>query len=44
MLLNGIAWSAGLEIPKDGVPSKPAAKDELEKVMDEAQEAIKNGK
>src|SRR5262249_33798030 len=44
VLLNGVAWIAKLEIPKDGVPSRPADKDELEEVMDGAQEAIKSGK
>lgn len=44
VLLNGVAWIAKLEIPTDGVPSKAVDKAELEKVMDDAQEAIKSGK
>lgn len=44
VLLNGVAWISKLEIPKEGVPSKTVSKDELEKVMDQAQEAIKQGK
>ena len=44
VLLNGIAWSAGLEIPTDGVPSAAVSKVELERVMDEAQAAIQSGK
>lgn len=44
VLVNGVAWIAGLEIPAAGVPTKPVAKEELERVMDEAQEAIKGGK
>lgn len=44
VLLNGVAWIAGLEIPKEGVPSAPVTSKELEKVIDEAQEALKSGK
>jgi hypothetical protein len=44
VLLNGAAWVTKLEIPKDGVPSKAADKDYLEKVIDEAKAAIANGK
>jgi hypothetical protein len=44
VLLNGIAWIAKLEVPETGVPSKAPDKDALEKVMDEAQVAIKSGK
>lgn len=44
VLLNGIAWSAGLKIPTDGVPSATVDNDELETVMDEAQAAIQSGR
>ena len=44
VLLNGVAWIAKLEIPKTGVPSKTPDKDALEKVMDDAQAAMKSGK
>jgi hypothetical protein len=30
VVLNGIAWIAGLEIPPDGVPSKTPTMEELE--------------
>ena len=44
VLLNGAAWVAKLEIPKDGVPSKPLEKDDLEKLIDEGKRAIEEKK
>lgn len=44
VLLNGVAWVTQLEIPENGVPSKPVDKEQLEKVIDEAKAAIKEGK
>ena len=43
-LLNGIAWVSGLEVPADGVPSTTPTKDDLEHLMDEAQQTIHGGK
>lgn len=40
LLLNGVAWIAKQEIPKDGVPSKPLDKEALEKLIDEGKQAI----
>jgi hypothetical protein len=36
VLLNALAWVAGLEIPKGGVPSKDPSDTELKKVVVEA--------
>ncbi len=36
VLLNGIAWVAGLEVPAAGVPTKTPTKQELDTLMDEA--------
>ena len=44
VLLNGVAWIAKLEIPKDGVPSKTPSDEELEKLTKEARAAINDGK
>ena len=44
VLLNGVAWVTKLEIPEGGVPSKTPSKEQLEKVIDEARDAVKNGK
>lgn len=43
VLLNGIAWIAKLEVPAGGVPSKTPEKEDLERVIDEAQESLKKG-
>lgn len=40
VLLNGVAWVTKLEVPKDGVPSKPLDKEALEKLIDEGKQAI----
>ncbi len=44
VLLNGAAWVAKLEIPKEGVPSKKLDKDALEKLIDEGKQAIEEKK
>jgi hypothetical protein len=44
VLLNGVAWVAKLEIPKEGVPSKTPDKDALQKLIDEAKATIDSGK
>jgi hypothetical protein len=44
ILLNGVAWVTKLDIPKDGVPSKPLSKDDLEKLIDEGKKAIEEKK
>lgn len=36
LLLNGVAWVAGLNVPKDGVPSKTPTREELDALMTEA--------
>ncbi len=35
LALNAIIWSAGLEVPKDGVQSKPVTEDELNNNLDD---------
>jgi hypothetical protein len=44
VLLNGVAWVTKLEIPKEGVPSKPQDKDALEKLIHEGKKAIEEKK
>lgn len=44
ILLNGAAWVSKLEIPPDGVPSKPLAKEDLEQLIDEGKKAIEDKK
>ncbi|MFM2171100.1 MAG: hypothetical protein RI957_1329, partial [Verrucomicrobiota bacterium] len=34
IVLNAIVWTAGLDVPKDGVPSKPLSEDELNANLD----------
>ncbi len=34
IVLNAIVWTAGLEVPKDGVPSQPLTEDELNANLD----------
>jgi hypothetical protein len=41
LLLNAVAWVAGLEVPAGGVPSKPLGRDELERLIDEGKLAVK---
>ena len=41
VLLNAIAWTAGLEVPKDGVPSKTPTAKELDELIDEGRKAVK---
>ena len=43
-LLNGAAWVAGLEVPKDGVPSKTPSEEDLKKLIEEAIAAVKEGR
>ena len=44
ILLNGVAWIANLEIPQKGVAGDNVDKEQLEKLIDEAQAALKAGK
>jgi hypothetical protein len=44
ILLNGVAWITKLEIPKDGVPSKPLDEKALDKLIDEGKQAIEEKK
>ena len=44
VLINGAAWVTRLEIPKDGVPSKPLDEEGLKKLVEEAKGAIEAGK
>jgi hypothetical protein len=41
LLLNAVAWTAGLEIPKGGVPSKTPTAKELDQLIDEGHKAAK---
>jgi hypothetical protein len=41
-LLNGAAWVAGLEVPRDGVPSARPGKAELDALIDEAHRDLKD--
>ena len=43
-MLNGAAWVAKLEVPKDGVPSKTPSETELKAQIEEAIAAVKSGK
>jgi len=43
-LINGAAWVAKLEIPKDGVPSKTPSEADLKALVDEAIAAVDAGK
>ncbi len=43
-LLNGAAWVAGLEVPKDGVPSKTPSEEDLKKLIEGAIAAVKEGR
>ncbi len=37
LLLNAAAWTAKLEVPKDGIPTKTPTKDELEKLWQDGE-------
>ena len=41
LLLNAVAWTAGLEVPKGGVPSKTPTAKELDQVIDDGQKAVR---
>src|SRR5207248_1250551 len=41
VLLNAVAWTAGLEVPANGVPSKTPTREELEALIDEGQKAAR---
>jgi type 1 glutamine amidotransferase len=40
-LLNAVAWTAGLEVPKNGVPSKTPTQKDLDALIDEGQKAAR---
>jgi type 1 glutamine amidotransferase len=40
-LLNAVAWTAGLEVPKGGVPSKALSPKDLEDLIDEGKKAVR---
>jgi hypothetical protein len=42
LLLNAVAWTAKLEVPEKGVPSKTLTRDELEALIDAGKLAVKN--
>ncbi len=44
VLLNSVAWIAKLKIPEGGVPSAEVSEEELQKLIDQARECVKNGK
>lgn len=44
VLINGIAWTAKLEIPTDGVPSKTQTKEGLLKLIEDAKALVAAGK
>ena len=39
-LINGVAWVAKLEIPKDGVPSKSQSPEDLLKLIEDAKSLV----
>jgi hypothetical protein len=41
LLLNAVAWTAKLEVPEKGVPSRPLTRDELEALIDAGKLAVK---
>src|SRR5579884_2508231 len=41
LLLNAVAWVSKLEVPAEGVPSKPLTRDDLEKLIDDGKLAVK---
>jgi hypothetical protein len=44
VLINAVAWVAGLEVPEGGVPTEQPSKEELEQLIVEARQAIKDGR
>jgi hypothetical protein len=40
LLLNAVAWVAGLEVPPGGVPSRTLSRDELERLIDDGKLAV----
>ena len=42
VLLNAVAWTAGLEVPKGGVPSKTPSPKELDQLIDEGKKRRAN--
>jgi hypothetical protein len=41
LLLNAVAWVAGLEVPENGIPSKHLERGDLEELIDEGKLAVK---
>ncbi|MES2981050.1 MAG: PVC-type heme-binding CxxCH protein [Verrucomicrobiota bacterium] len=41
IVLNAIVWTAGLDVPKDGVPSKPLTEDELNANLDKKEKEVR---
>ena len=41
VLLNAVAWTAGLEVPASGVPSKTPTAKELDQLIDEGHKAVR---
>jgi putative membrane-bound dehydrogenase-like protein len=41
IVLNAIVWTSGLEVPKDGVPSKPLTEDDLNANLDDKGKAVR---
>jgi hypothetical protein len=41
LLLNAVAWTAGLEVPTGGVPSKTPTAKELDQLIDEGHKAVR---
>jgi hypothetical protein len=41
VLLNAVAWVSKLPVPRDGVPSKPLSRSDLEKLIDDGHLAVK---
>jgi hypothetical protein len=40
LLLNAVAWVSKLDVPENGVPSKPLTRDDLEKLIDDGKLAV----
>lgn len=41
LLLNAVAWVAKRPVPEQGIPSRPLTRDDLEKLIDDGQLAVK---
>src|SRR5205085_8720660 len=41
LLLNAVAWVSKLDVPADGVPSRPLGRDDLERLIDDGKLAVK---